>query len=322
MKRVRISWLGLGVLLLLIAEANAESRAVRIVGRKNVTVTTPAITVADIAEVTSQTPGNDEALIALKRIKVAAAPKPGQTSTIAANAVLDTLRNNGVDLQVVGYKLPRVIAVERAGRPLLENELRAVIESVLATTGRDITLRDVSFDEKLSVVPGDVEMAATLFETQRPGKLGFSFEVTSKDSEVQHFDVMATIDEWRQIPVATRSIARGATVEVNDFKMARFNISQLPDDVALEPESIYGLAADRNISFGDIFRRAHLSIPPVIEMGASVTLLYRKGALEASASGVAIESGAIGDEIRVRNESSKRIIMGEILEPGIVGVGQ
>lgn len=300
----------------------ADTRDVRIVGRQEVTVTTPSVTIADIAKVTSRSPGNDDALIALKRIKVAAAPKPGKKNTIAANGVLDALRSNGVDLEVVGYQLPRVITVQRAGRPVLEAELRAVIESVLSSTGRDITLREVSFDEGLSVVPGDIEMAATMFETPRPGKLGFSFEVTGQDSTVQRFDVLASIDEWRQIPVAIRSIERGSTVEVHDLKMARFNISQLPDDVALEPEAVYGFAADRNISFGDVFRKAHLSIPPVIEMGGSVTLLYRKGALEATASGVAIESGAIGDDIRVRNEGSKRIIMGKILEPGLVGVGK
>ena len=58
----------------------------------------------------------------------------------------------------------------------------------------------------------------------------------------------------------------------------------------------------------------------MVEMGAMVTLVYRSGGIEATASGVAIESGAQGDEIRVRNDSSRKIILGKVLEPGMVGV--
>ena len=71
-----------------------------------------------------------------------------------------------------------------------------------------------------------------------------------------------------------------------------------------------------------MFQKRKLDIPPVIDMGALVTLVYRSGGIEATASGVAIESGALGDEIRVRNDSSRKIILGKVLEPGIVGVSK
>lgn len=301
---------------------HAATQEVRIEGRKSVTVTTPIVTVADIANVSSLVAGNDEAIIALKKIKVAEAPKPGGKSTLTASTVLQALRANGVDVNAIGYHLPRVISVQRAGRKVLEQELRAVIENLLKQTKRDIAVRSIDFDRDLSVAPGEVEMSASLFETQKKGTMGFTFEVEAEDTEKQHFEVEAEVEEWRDIPVASRSIQRGSVIDVGDIKMARFNVSSLPGDVALDPKAVYGFEANKNISFGEVFQKRKLAIPPVIEMGATVTLLYSTGVLEATASGVAIESGALGDDIKVRNDSSKKIILGKILEPGVVGVNK
>ena len=300
----------------------ATTQEVRVEGRKSVTVTRPVVTVGDIANVSSQVPGNDEAIIALKKIKIAESPRPGSKTTLTAATILQALRANGVDVNAIGYHLPRVISVQRAGRKVLEQELRAVIENLLKQTKRDIAVRSIEFDRDLSVAPGDLEMSASLFETPKKGTLGFTFEVLAEDAEKQHFEVEAAVEEWRDIPVASRAIQRGSVIDVGDIKMARFNVSSLPGDVALDPKAVYGFEVNKNIAFGEVFQKRKLAIPPVIEMGAIVTLLYSTGSLQATASGVAIESGALGDDIRVRNDSSKKIVLGKILEPGVVGVNK
>ena len=43
--------------------------------------------------------------------------------------------------------------------------------------------------------------------------------------------------------------------------------------------------------------------------------------LEVTATGTAIDSGAIGQEIKVRNEGSKKVVSGKVEGPGIVVVG-
>jgi flagella basal body P-ring formation protein FlgA len=49
-------------------------------------------------------------------------------------------------------------------------------------------------------------------------------------------------------------------------------------------------------------------------------MVYKNGLFEVSATGVALEAGGRGHEIRVRNEASKKIIAATVLEPGLVGV--
>lgn len=310
------------LLLFLVGPAFAATQEVILEGRTAVTVTQPFVSLGDVADVSSRVAGNDDAIIALKKIRIAESPLPGAETTVTASTILDALRANGVNTDAVGYRFPRVISVQRAGRKVLQQELRAVIEEVLKQSDRDISLRALRYDEDIAVTPGDIEMSASMFQTNKPGELGFSFEVESDKKTVQQFDVFATVEEWREIPVATRSIRRGSVIDVNDVRMARYNVSALPGDVALEPNSVYGLEASKNISFGEVFQKRKLSIPPVVEMGDIVTLVYRSAGIEATASGVAIESGAEGDEIRVRNDSSRKIVLGKVLEPGLIGVGK
>jgi flagella basal body P-ring formation protein FlgA len=47
---------------------------------------------------------------------------------------------------------------------------------------------------------------------------------------------------------------------------------------------------------------------------------YQSEFFEATASGVALENGGIGQEIKVRNDASKKVVSGQVLEAGIVRV--
>jgi flagella basal body P-ring formation protein FlgA len=61
-------------------------------------------------------------------------------------------------------------------------------------------------------------------------------------------------------------------------------------------------------------------IPPVVKSGSRVTLLFKRGQLEVTASGIALENGIVGSEIKVRNENSKRVVIGRVADEGLVVV--
>jgi len=302
--------------------ASASEKNVHVVGRKEIVVTKPELNLGDIAECSSKIAGNDETVIALKKISLGDSPAPGREKTLSAAFVLDHLRSNGVDLNAVGYMFPRIVKIKRAGRKLQQDELLAVIERVLTDSKRDVLVRGVDFDDNVFVSPGEITLSAQTFDSPRPGRLGFSFLAESDGERPIRFDVLAKIDEWREIPVASRPITRGSILQPEDIQRARFNVSELPKDVAFNEKNIFGLKVSQNIAYGEVFRKNKLDIPPVIEMGAMVTMVYSVGKLKATASGVALESGAVGDDIKIRNDSSKKVILGRVLEPGLVGVSK
>ncbi|HEY6881822.1 MAG TPA: flagella basal body P-ring formation protein FlgA, partial [Polyangiales bacterium] len=69
--------------------------------------------------------------------------------------------------------------------------------------------------------------------------------------------------------------------------------------------------------------QAVLSCPlPVIQPGAQIRLVVVRGAVHVSAPGVANQPGRVGDEIRVTNTSSKKALIGRVIDAQSVEVIQ
>lgn len=59
----------------------------------------------------------------------------------------------------------------------------------------------------------------------------------------------------------------------------------------------------------------------MVKAGSQVTAVYRFGLLEASVKAIALEDGIEGQQIHMRNDISKRTILGTVRQPGLVEVG-
>ncbi len=310
----------LSLLFVLPAAAVDSARSIRIIGRKSATVTTRRILLADIAQVSSPELSDDEAVIALQKIVIADSPLPGAKITLSASQILERLREQGVNLNSVGYTLHRVVTVARAGRVLRSAEVRAAIEEFFASGKRDAVLKGIAYNEDIQLAPGLTKLAVRPYDSTRAGEMGFEVVAEVEGEQPVSFKVPAQIDEWRELPVAARPLQRGAVIGEGDIKMARLNISAIPHDAAADKAGLIGMEAEQAIGYGEVFRRNKLLLPPVISSGSRVTLVYKTALITATASGVALESGQEGEEIKVRNTASKKIVSGMILEPGLVGV--
>jgi flagella basal body P-ring formation protein FlgA len=303
--------------MLVALPALAEIGSIRIDGRAAVTVAKQRITLADIADVYSPQASDDEAIIALRSIRIGAAPNPGGIKELTANEILSVLTAAQVDLSKVGYKLPQQIVVTRAARSVSEGELRASIEQAFAAQGREVIVHSVDVTDPFLVEPGPITLEAAIMPSTSRGRAPLLVTAKGESSEIRS-KVIAAIEEWREVPVAARSLGRGAIVGPNDVVMARLQSHLLPADAASKVSSVIGFALQSGISSGEAFAGQKLFIPPVVTAGSKVTMLVRNGGLEATASGIAIESGAADQRITIRNEASKKLVTGKVLEPGLV----
>ena len=310
------------LMLAKVATAAPLNHNIRIIGRDSAHVTTAQVRLGDLANISSKDMTDDDALIALQKIVIADAPAPGEKLTLSAQDILEKLRLNGVDLQQVGYALKRVMVVERASRVLAAAEIRSAIEEYLKNYKDEVVLKDIQYRENIKVAPGITELKVATASNQKIGQMVFNIEADVVGAEPVKFSVKGSVDEWREVPVAAHPLKRGSVIGDDDIVMARLNVQSLPDDVAVNSDNLIGLSADKGISVGEVFRLNKLSLPPVIEKGSAVTIIYKKGSLTATATGVALADAGAGENIKVRNTSSKKIITGSVIEAGLVGVNQ
>ena len=102
--------------------------------------------------------------------------------------------------------------------------------------------------------------------------------------------------------------------------MARVHTSTVHAEVVHDPAMVIGMQLRRQIQAGTPIPVSELMQPTQISRGDPVRLHLEVGALSLTGQGVALESGAVGERIRVRNVSTQAVLEAEVEGPGLVRV--
>lgn len=126
--------------------------------------------------------------------------------------------------------------------------------------------------------------------------------------------------KWYQpVVCAALDLDRGALLS-GEVLTVRIDTVGMMKPCAWDPSQLFRTAleepiqAGRAISFGDVKQVR------IVKPGSLVSLVASVNGLAVSAQGVALERGAAGDTIRVRNLSSKKVMTGRVIDAGRVEI--
>ena len=125
--------------------------------------------------------------------------------------------------------------------------------------------------------------------------------------------VSARIDSYMDVYVLNRSLARGERIQESDLDLVETNVGNLAHGYITDPTRAVGMEVRRAARGGEVLTPALLAPPELVRRGETVTVLASTGAAEITMQGEALDSGAKGDRIRVRNARSQRVVEGEII---------
>ena len=130
------------------------------------------------------------------------------------------------------------------------------------------------------------------------------------------FYLTASVDHWREVAVASRSIRRGDMLTGADIQRDRRRLSGTGLSAVDAPESVIGMVARRPIRAGDIIRSSQLAAPLAIKRGDTVKIKASNTSIAIVTSGEALSNGSVGQQIRIRNLNSERVIRARVTGPG------
>lgn len=113
--------------------------------------------------------------------------------------------------------------------------------------------------------------------------------------------------------IATRPLPRGVALTRDAIRQERRDAARLPQAWYKNPKQLLGLETRRAIRAGEVFTPELLASPRLIRRGQQLILFAAAGAMSVTMKGEALEDGAEGDVIRVRNLSSNRIVQGRVV---------
>lgn len=303
----------LGALAMLGLLGASSSDRPRVIVKPFATVKGEEIRLGDIAVITAKDEAYKKLVKDLSELRIDEAPPPRTKIGIPGAKVLSAIESLGVQLDTIGYSVPQIVQVERAGRVLGNDEIMVEARSFLSRDPKlDVQVRELTTESAQILPDGRATFEFERLGEPSGGKIPLRVLVRVDERPAARFMATAVVDDWREVPVLNKPLERGMLIGPTDIELVRLNMFKQPSDVADSLDDVIGRAVKNRIAAGETLRKSLIDIPPLVTQGKRISLLYRAGALSATATGIALEDGLRGDTIRVRNESSKKIVKAKI----------
>jgi len=269
--------------------------------------------------------GEDPALVARARsIELGYAPAPGYTRLLLRERVARTLERKlvGVTLRFEGEEACRVRPDVVSVAP---EELRAVANAELVRRrgGADASfvLRDPIglVEVPRGTAPPTLRVRGELPELAS-GVVSVPVEILVEGVVYRTVFTTWTADVYHTVPVLVTPVASGQELRADMLERQRMRLERGPRQKPLTGGQLSGAVAARDLPAGTIVTDSDVHRPVVINIGQRVFLRVRKGGIEATAPAQALESGAIGDRVRVPTLDSSQEVLATVIGRDVVRV--
>lgn len=152
----------------------------------------------------------------------------------------------------------------------------------------------------------------TLKINDHDGRFSANLYFVSGDEVISAAPVSGRYEEMVMVPTARQRLRNGDIIAANDLEDISYPVSKLRKDTVMDAAELIGKTPERVISDGRPIRMAELQTPSILEKGATVQMRYKTPYMTISTAGEALEDGAEGDTIKVRNVESSKIVEARI----------
>lgn len=125
-----------------------------------------------------------------------------------------------------------------------------------------------------------------------------------------------------EVPVINRAMEMGEILGPQDLSVKTMELSHLPRGAVLTTADLLGLELLRNMRAGYPVRADQVRTPPEMRRGETVLIEFKLPGIQLQAQGEAMEDGHKGQEIKVLNKASNKVITASVDGDGKVTVTQ
>jgi flagella basal body P-ring formation protein FlgA len=248
-------------------------------------------------------------------------PGPGGRIVVEARQLKAIARQYEVDWLPVSSADRAVL--EWPGRPLKREDALAAVRMALVAQGAapDCDVEIPGYNPPIVPASGPSTPVVTQLDYDREmERFTATLSVTGEGMEPISVRISGQVADVIELPVAAMRLSAGTIPGRNDVRMARVHVNAVHAEVARDFSAVVGMQLKRQIAPGTPILIADLMRPTEVVRGEPVRLQLLVGGLSVTGQGVALESGAAGEQIRVRNISSQAVIQAEVIGPGVVRV--
>lgn len=147
-----------------------------------------------------------------------------------------------------------------------------------------------------------------------------TFKVTVTSNNDNSLELAGRYVAYIEVPVTVRTIVQGGVITEADVSTTRTPLAKMKGGYIEAIDQVVGMQARRNIGNGVLIRNSDLVKPTLIRQNDSVSIIYNQSNIKLRTMGIALQSGAIGDNIKVKNESTGIIVHGFVKGKNLVEI--
>ncbi|MGD1278348.1 MAG: flagellar basal body P-ring formation chaperone FlgA [Tepidisphaeraceae bacterium] len=127
------------------------------------------------------------------------------------------------------------------------------------------------------------------------------------DASSKRINIAAMARAWQEQVVVARPLAARQVLAASDFTPRRVLVGTLPEQTLLSLDQCVGQQAAGDLKPGTVMTCRMVDPVPLVRAGQLVTVVLSQGSVQIKAVARALEAGAVGQNIKVRNETTRDI---------------
>jgi flagella basal body P-ring formation protein FlgA len=256
---------------------------------------------------------------------LALSPDPGKSKTLTGSWISAKIRSAGQVSSDVSVAMPQYVRVGRnyqvVDEETLEQHYVDYVENRLQGSKADFRVNRFRVTGNRPLPEGDIRIELIAERKKElAGNVRLNAEVWVDGNVERKLVLSGWIDRFEDVVCVCTPMARHTVITEQDITLERRNVARLSENVLKDIHGIVGKRVKHAIKPGDVLTASSIEHPPIIERGDRVNILAESSTLIITVPGIAQGKGSHGDIIRVRNLSSKKEVIGAIVDSKTVRV--
>lgn len=187
------------------------------------------------------------------------------------------------------------------------------------TLGADLIVRVGNIDSrlKLKYCPGGPSVK---IDSNTHSIANATARVSCETNVKWSIYVPISIELYEQVLVSARLLKRGDLILPSDLNKKRVNIARFNRSYFTQIAEVENQQVKRTIRAGELVEPSKIAPARAVKKGDMVVLKAHMASIVVEVHAIAMEHGAVGEQIQVKNQQSERIVDATISKPGIVTV--
>lgn len=127
-------------------------------------------------------------------------------------------------------------------------------------------------------------------------------------------------EQMVEVPVVKYRLTSSDVIREKDIEWQKMPESRLDRDTILDMAELVEKSPVRGVMAGRAVKKDEIQHPPIVLRRAPVHMRYRSEYISISAIGTAMQDGAMGEKIKVRNDDSGIVLDARVIDKGRVEV--